>query len=169
MPDRHSAPRHRPASDEGVAHSSSRRSAIIARLARTPHVGGLSLTALRTIAAFRVLAICSEAGREPLAEISMRFRSVCAAGTFLAFADAVGRTWPESVQFRRPRCPLLSPDEATLARLVDHASTGDRLGFGIVLDGFVRPDRHDALFSAAVAFAAALSAGPRGEAGGFGC
>ena len=68
----------------------------------------------------------------------------------------MGRCWPERVSVHPPCCRGLSPDERTLALLVDAAGSGDREAFSRAIDGFVRPDRHEPLYAAAVDLAAAL-------------
>lgn len=126
------------------------RQAIVDRLAAPVMLEGLSLAGMRAIMGFRILSICSRAGRDPVVELTRRFRSVCAARAFIALADKVGQCWPENVLVYRPCAPVLSPDEQTLAQLVERAANRDRAGFGHLLDGFVRESRHCALFSAAV-------------------
>lgn len=123
----------------------------IERLAAPPMIGNLSITAIRAIMAFRILAFCGNAGREPVGELAQRLGSITAAKAFLGFADTVGRYWPEKVHVSRPCCRLLSPDEATLAALVQSAANCDRAASDRVLEGFVRADRHAALFEAALA------------------
>lgn len=127
------------------------RRKMIERLARPPMIDALSFPAVRTVMAFRILALCGKAGREPLVELTRRLGSVTAAKAFLGFADTVGRCWPENVHVCRPCCRMLSPDETTLAALVQSAARGDRAGFDRVLHGFVRAERHAGLFEAALA------------------
>jgi hypothetical protein len=50
----------------------------------------------------------------------------------------------------RPCCLAMTPDEATLSALVRNALAADRAGFASVVDGFVRADRHGALYEATV-------------------
>lgn len=144
------------ASRASTAAAAAARTQILERLAATPVMNELSLLALRSTLAFRILALCSRAGREPVAELASRFRSVTVAKSFLEWADCVGRCWPERVSVHAPCCRGLSPDEATLAALIDAAGAGDRAAFGREIDGFVRPDRHEPLYAAAVDLAAAL-------------
>jgi hypothetical protein len=139
-----------------AAASATARAQVIERLAAPPLLGELSLLALRSVLAFRILALCSRAGREPVAELASRFRSVTVAKSFLEWADCVGRCWPERLSVHPPCCRGLSPDEKTLALLVDAAASGDREAFSRAIDGFVRPDRHEPLYAAAVDLAAAL-------------
>lgn len=124
------------------------QSAAIAKLANPPILDDLSWPGLRSVVAFRILAICSRAGRDPLTELGRRFRSVPAARAFIELADVIGRYWPENVAVCRPCSRVLSPDEATLSHMVDHARAGDRAAFCAELSGFVRAERHEALFAA---------------------
>lgn len=124
------------------------RNAIVARLASPPLLDDLSWPGLRSVVAFRILAICSRAGRDPLTELGRRFRSVTAARAFLELADLIGRYWPENVSVCRPCSRVLSPDEATFSDMVDAARNGDRMAFGQALEGFVRANRHEELFAA---------------------
>jgi hypothetical protein len=139
-----------------AAASATARTQVIERLAAPPLLGELSLLALRSVLAFRILALCSKAGREPVAELASRFRSVTVAKSFLEWTDCVGRCWPERLSVHPPCCRGLSPDEKTLALLIDAAASGDREAFSRAIDGFVRPDRHEPLYVAAVDLAAAL-------------
>lgn len=132
------------------------RNALIASLREPPHIGGLSYLALKTVTAIRLLALCARTGQDPLGELTRRFGCVTTAKHFLAFADLAGTYWPESVRVLRPCCRALSPDEATLGQMSDAAAAGDRARFARVLDGFVRADRHDALFDRAAAMVAAI-------------
>ena len=145
-----------PASRPPADASAAKGAGLIERLAAPPLVGELSLLALQSVLALRVLALCSKAAREPIAELTRRFRSVTAAKSFLELADCIGRCWPERLMVHRPCCSGLSPDERTLALLVDAAGAGDREAFGRAIDGFVRHDRHEALYAATVDFAAVL-------------
>jgi hypothetical protein len=113
-----------------------------------------SALAARAVVALRVLALCGPADRDPLLELSRRFSSIPAARAFLALADALGAAWPVSVMVMRPCCPELSPDEATLAAMIDAAASADRAALARALAGLVRADRHERLFDAAVEFAA---------------
>jgi hypothetical protein len=139
-----------------AASSAAARERWIERLASPALIGDLSLLALRSVLAFRILALCSKAGREPVAELASRFRSVTVAKSFLEWADRVGRCWPERVSVHPPCCRGLSPDEKTFGLLIDAAGSGDREAFSRAIDGFVRPDRHEPLYAAAVDLAAAL-------------
>lgn len=124
------------------------RSCTIAKMAALPVLDDLSWPGIRSVAAFRILAICSRAGRDPLTELGRRFRSLPAARSFMDLADMIGRYWPENVSVCRPCSRVLSPDEATLCDMVDCARNGDRDAFRRVLDGLVRSERHEALFAA---------------------
>ena len=128
----------------------------IARLQQIGQLAPLDPIARAVIGAIRLLAVNSRLGRDPLPDLVQRFVSIEAARAFIAFADRVGTCWPERVQVLRPCCGLLSPDEATIAALVSAAAAGERLAFTRQIEGFVRPDRHDALFDLAVRLVASL-------------
>ena len=129
----------------------------ISRLAAPPLMGELSLLALQSVLALRIVALCSRAGREPVVELARRFRSVTAAKSFLALAERIERCWPERITVHPPCCRGLSPDENTLALMIDAAGAGDREAHRRAIEGFVRRDRHETLFAAAVDLAAALN------------
>lgn len=137
--------------DGSKSGSARAREAAIARLAAPPAIGSLSMAGVRAVMAFRILAVCGSASREPLAELSCRLGSLTAAKAFMLLAERVSRAWPEPVLLARPCCALLTPDEATLAAMINAAAAGDRAGFEHVLAGFVRQERHSSLFDAAVA------------------
>ena len=133
-----------------------KRQALIDRLRQPPVIGSLSYAGLRTVASFRLLAVCSNAGGDPMLELTQRFGCAATAKAFLVLADRVGRYWPDDVNLTRPCARVLSPDEKTLAQMVDAALVGDRPGFGRLLSGFVRNDRHEKLYQPAVELAALL-------------
>ena len=153
MPDRHSADRR---ADRTAARTSASRAATVARLGQVPRLSDSSLRGCRAVMAIRLLAICSHAERDPLVELTRRFGSVTAARLFVEFSQALATCWPEPVRVMRPCCPLLSADESAVAVMAEHAGAGDRKGFAAVIDGLVRPDRHDRLFDTAVAAMAAI-------------
>lgn len=106
--------------------------------------------------AVRILAVCSRIGKDPLPDLLHHLETVDRVRCFLAFADAVGTCWPDRVQVLRPCCALASPDEMTIAALVEAASMADRLAFSRQIEGLVRPDRQERLFDHAVRLAASL-------------
>lgn len=135
-----------------------------------PSLSGDPLSALRSLPALRSLqgaslhfvmslrfcALCERAGRDPLADLAVHFGNVEAAGAVVDLAEGVTRLWPERFGLCRPCCHCLTPDEATLAAMAEHARAADREGFASLLDGFVRTDRHEALFDLSVQAVAAL-------------
>lgn len=126
----------------------------VARLAALPTIDCLSWSGLRVVVALRALARCSEAGREPMAELAGRLGSVSRARAFMAFADTLGHCWPEPMEVQRPCCRVVGPDEATLAAMVEAARLADRDAFGQAVEGFIRPDRHEPLFGLTLEIAA---------------
>lgn len=127
---------------------------LIAGLARPAFFGELLPPAARIVMGFRILSICSKLRCDPLSEIAMRLDSITAAKALIHLAETVARCWPEKVCLYRPCAPVLTPDEATIARMVASASSGDRPAFGSLLYGFVRRERHAALFAGCAAAAA---------------
>ncbi len=140
------------------------RQAVIDALREQPRRSALGFTGQATLAAFRLLALCSRAGRDPIVELARHFGCLETTRAFLAFADRAGHCWPDRVLVLRPCCIGISPDEQTLVGMAELALAGDREGFGALLHGFIRADRHDGLFAHAAHMAAALhqSAGARG-------
>lgn len=137
--------------------SPSQRNAVVQHLLMPVRIEDQTCLAIRAIVAIRLLAICNRTGNEPLPLLSQRLASVTAAKAFIAFADLVGTCWPEIFSVMRPCCRVVSPDEATLAQMIDAVAAGNRAKFGRALDGFVRSDRQDALFISAAQAAALLA------------
>ncbi len=128
----------------------------IENLKAPPATADLSFAGARMVASFRLLALCSKAGRDPLLELTHRHSCLTTAKAFLDLADAIGACWPENVLVARPCCPVLTHDEVTIAAMVDAARAGDRTGFGAQIDGFVRREQHERLYACATAYAALL-------------
>ena len=133
------------------------RDTTLLRLMMPVRIEDQSCLAIRAIVGIRLLAICSRSGTEALPMLTQRLASVTAAKAFIAFADLVGTSWPENFNVMRPCCRVVSPDEATLAQMVDAAASGNRARFNLTLDGFVRSDRQDALFERAAEAAALIA------------
>ena len=131
------------------------RESIIERLRQTPRIDDLTLVGLRAVMCFRVLALCSTAGREPVAELSGRLGSVGEAVGFLALADEAGKCWPENFTVMRPCCRLLSPDEASMAMMIQTARNADRPGFERIANGYLTDGAKEILFAALINYAAA--------------
>lgn len=134
-----------------------RRSAVVQHMLMPVRIEEQTCLAIRAIVAIRLLAICTRTGNEPLPLLSQRLASVTAAKAFIAFADLIGTSWPETFSVMRPCCRIVSPDEATLAQMIDAVAAGNRAQFGRALDGFVRSDRQDALFISAAQATALLA------------
>jgi hypothetical protein len=62
----------------------------------------------------------------------------------------IKQVWPEPFMVNRPCCHAMTPDEVTLSALVRNARSGNRAGFAQAVDGFVRAERHPALYEATV-------------------
>jgi len=136
----------------------SSHAATIAALARPLDLRGLTVASLHAVMATRLCAQFDRVQREPLAELAQRYRSFEAAEAVLALVGRIRKDWPEPFLVNRPCCLALSPDETTLAGMVRSASAGDRDGFGAVICGFIRPDRHDRLYDATLRAVALLAA-----------
>ena len=122
----------------------------VARLAQEPDLRTQSYGAVHLVMIMRLRAIFERAERDPVAELSARLCSVPAAIAALELCARIEQAWPEAFAVGRPCCVKLSPDEHTLAQMAQRARSGDRGGFAELLDGFIRPSRHDRLYEATV-------------------
>lgn len=129
---------------------------IIAALARLHDVRALSLAAVQTVMAVRLSAVAAAAGLDPVPELARRHRAFEVAFALQDLSHAIARAWPEPFGVNRPCCMRLSPDEVTLAAMVRAAAAADNAAFGRAVDGFVRTDRHPALWDACVRAVALL-------------
>lgn len=141
-------------SSSPLAHAA--RTAIIDAMREPPRTQDLTMTGLKAVMATRLLAVCNTSSHDPLLELTRRFACITTAKAFIAFANDIGACWPENVKVLRPCCGLVSPDEMTIARLADHARMGNRPAFGQIIDGLIRTDRHDRLYTSAAEFAVHL-------------
>ena len=140
------------------ADPSERFSATIAALARPADLRALSLQGLQLVMAMRMCALFEAAGRDPILELTTRFRSVTAARSVLELAEAVRRCWPESFMVHRPCCLALSTDEHTLAAMIRAVGGRNSAAFHDTLQGLVRADRLEHLHDVTVRAVAALEA-----------
>ncbi|RJY09765.1 hypothetical protein [Aurantiacibacter aquimixticola] len=124
---------------------------LIRDLNRVPELPYRSQRAMQTVLGIRWLALCSRRRHDPIVELTRRLGSITAAKAFIDFADLAGRCWPENITVLRPCCSVLSPDETVFVDMIEAARMGDRAAFSSALDGFIRADRHDRLYAAAVA------------------
>ncbi|MDT0508930.1 hypothetical protein [Novosphingobium sp. MMS21-SN21R] len=131
-------------------HSNTRFSALIDSLARPQDVRALTLTGLHMTMAMRLCAMFDAAACDPVPDLARRYHSIEAACAVHGLVQTIKRVWPEPFMVNRPCCLSMTPDEATLSALVRKALSADRAGFSDVADGFVRADRHAALFEATV-------------------
>lgn len=139
-----------------------RFAATIAALARPIDARALPLPALHLVMAMRLGALFEVAGRDPVSELTTRYRSVTKAVAVLEFAEEALRVWPAPFGVNRPCCLALTPDETAVAALARSARRGDREGFSRVIDGLVRADRHERLYASCVEAVAMLeSSGPQ--------
>lgn len=151
------SPGHPLSPPQATAPPASASHAVVAALAAGARAENLGLRGLRTVAGIRLLALCTQAERDPLLELGQRFGSLAMAGALIDFGQTAVRFWPENLMVLRPCCAILSPDEWTLAQLVEAAAGGDRALFSRILDGLVRRDRHDPLFDRSALLAGMLS------------
>lgn len=119
-----------------------------------------SLVTLHLIMAMRFCGLFERAGRDPLVELTRRFRSFTAACAVLDLASLITRSWPEPYHAGRPCCMAMTPDEWTLGRAADAAQCGNCAAFAAALAGFVRADRIAPLYGALVHAAALVEAAP---------
>ncbi|MEO0030682.1 MAG: hypothetical protein RIS94_440 [Pseudomonadota bacterium] len=124
--------------------------ATIATLARAPDLRALSLAGVQVVGAIRLCALAERSGLDPVPELTRRHRNFETAFALQDLVRTLTRTWPEPFMVGRPCCMALTPDEATLAAMVRAARGGDREAFGGVVQGFVRNERHEALWNACV-------------------
>ncbi len=131
-------------------HSSTRFSALVDSLARPQDVRALTLTGLHMTMAMRLCAMFDTAGRDPVPDLARRYHSIEAACAVHGLVQTIKQVWPEPFMVNRPCCLAMTPDEASLSALVRHALAADRARFSGIVDGFVRTDRHGALYEATV-------------------
>ncbi|WP_338468047.1 hypothetical protein RXV95_05685 [Novosphingobium sp. ZN18A2] len=127
-------------------------------LARPVNIQSQPLPALHAVMSMRHSSEMEQEGRDPLADIALRLHSLGAALEFAALRRCINRMWPVPFDAHHTSSDRLSADEAALSAMMRTAEKGDRAAFGHILNGFVRPERHEALFAACVAFAIALAA-----------
>ncbi|MBF9150567.1 hypothetical protein I2488_06100 [Novosphingobium sp. 1Y9A] len=123
---------------------------MIAALRRPQDVRGLSLKGLHLIMAMRVCAMFEASGRDPVPDLAQRYRSVEAACAVHGLVQTIKQVWPEPFMVNRPCCLAITPDEATLANLGRAAVSAHRDLFSAAIAGFVRADRHEALYNATI-------------------
>lgn len=122
--------------------------ATIAGLARTPALRERSELAQEVILAIRLCALAARDGVDPLPALALRLRHCEAAVAVHELVRAVTRHWPEPFGVGRACCQRLSPDEATLGRMVEAGQRRNRGEFGRAIDGFVAPKAHEPLWEA---------------------
>lgn len=120
----------------------------IAALARPPVLHALRAKAQVVVIAIRLCALSSREGADPLSALALQLQNCEAACAVHELVRTATHAWPERFAVGRACCQRLSPDEATLARLVQANAARDRAEFSRAIDGFVRHDRHDALWDA---------------------
>ncbi|MCC6942653.1 MAG: hypothetical protein IT551_13740 [Novosphingobium sp.] len=130
--------------------SATQFSATIEKLARPRDVRGLTLNGLHMVMAMRLCALFDHAGRDPVPDLARRYRSIEAACAVHGLVQTIKQVWPEPFMVNRPCCHAMTPDEVTLSALVRNARSGNRAGFAQAVDGFVRAERHPALYETTV-------------------
>lgn len=124
--------------------------ALIESLARPMDVRGLTLTGLHMVMAMRLCAMFDRAARDPVPDLARRYHSIEAACAVHGLVQTIKQVWPEPFMVNRPCCLAMTQDETTLSALVRSARSADRQAFGTAVDGFVRADRHGALYEATI-------------------
>lgn len=127
----------------------------IGRLREPPSIGSLGPIAARFVYSLRLIALHERAKRDPVPELAARLGSVTSAGKTLLLAHTISATWPENIHIAPFCCKLMSPDEATIGRMVDAVADRDRPAFESELAGFVRSERITRLWDAALGLVAA--------------
>ena len=122
--------------------------ATIAALARPPVLHALTAKAQTVVIAIRLCALSAREGADPLSALALQLQNCEAAFAVHELVRTVTRAWPERFAVGRACCQRLSPDEATLAKLIHANAARDRAEFSRAIDGFVRHDRHEALWDA---------------------
>lgn len=130
--------------------SSTRFSYLIESMARPNDVRGLSLKGLHITMAMRICAVFEAAGRDPVPDLAQRYRSIEAACAVHGLVRTIRQVWPEPFMVNRPCCLAMTPDESTLSALARAAFNGKREDFSAEVAGFVRADRHEALYNATI-------------------
>jgi hypothetical protein len=119
-------------------------------MARPSDVRALSLKGLHITMAMRICAVFEAAGRDPVPDLAQRYRSIEAACAVHGLVQTIKQVWPEPFMVNRPCCLAMTPDETTLAALARAAINGRRDDFSTEVAGFVRADRHEALYNATI-------------------
>lgn len=122
--------------------------ATITALARPPALYAVTGPAQAVVLAIRLCAQAARENADPLPTLALQLQNCEAAFAVHELVRTVTRTWPERFVVGRACCQRLSPDEATLTAMVVAGGARDRESFSRVLAGFVRHDRHEALWDA---------------------
>ncbi|WP_338242486.1 hypothetical protein [Aurantiacibacter hainanensis] len=138
------------------------RASVLDTLRRQPVASDYSATAMTLVMAIRLIARCAACQRDPLVELSCRLESLTGAKAALDFAKACSLAWPEKAMVGRPCCHGLTPDESVFAGMAEAARAADSEAFSGLLDGLIRRERHDRLFTETQHAVAILAATPRG-------
>ncbi|WP_421839733.1 hypothetical protein [Novosphingobium sp.] len=120
----------------------------IARLARAPSLRERSPLAQDVILAIRLCALAARDGSDPLPALALRLRHCEAAFAVHELIRTVTRHWPEPFGVGRACCQRLSPDEVTLARMVEAGQGRSHADFMRTIDGFVPAAAHEPLWEA---------------------
>ncbi|HQS69478.1 MAG: hypothetical protein B7Y36_07010 [Novosphingobium sp. 28-62-57] len=132
------------------SETSARFSSLIESMARPHDVRGLSIKGLHMVMAMRLCALFDAAGQDPLPDLARRYRSIEAAFAVHGLVQTIKKVWPEPFLVNRPCCHAMTPDEVTLAALARTTRAGNRDAFTAAMAGFVRAERHEALYNATI-------------------
>ena len=120
---------------------------ILDSLRRPVVASRFSPTAVTLVLAMRLAAHSVERRSDPLVDLAPRLGSFTAARAVMDFARGCSLAWPENAMVARPCCHALTPDETAFAQMAETARHADRAAFTAVLDGLIRRERHERLFT----------------------
>lgn len=84
-----------------------------------PTLAMLNIRQFHVVMAVRLCVIHAHGQLDPVPPLAARLRSVPTARALAQLTLAIDACWPDAFVVHRPCCARISPDEATLAALVD--------------------------------------------------
>lgn len=133
------------------------QSAVFQNLFDSKDIRDLPKRQMQAVMAARFCIICHKVGREPVEDLSIRFRSIPAAKAFVNLMSAIGKVWPEPFAIMRPCCSAVSVDELVLSAMVGAEASRDRQEFDAALEDMIDAKARTTLFDATVIFAASFN------------
>jgi len=131
----------------------------IDRLQQIPRMEGVGPIAARFLYSLRLITVHERAKRDPVPELAARLGSIVIASKALALAHAISTTWPENVHVSRFCCSMLTHDEATIAAMLEAATSANNAAFETAIRGLVRPERIQHLWECALVLSEAELSG----------